>query len=41
MTDKEGDIHHIKVSSSPEPHQKRIYDMLGAKDSLGKVHLKL
>ena len=41
MTDKEGAIHHIRVSSSPETHQKKIYDMLGVKDRLGKVHLKL
>ena len=41
MTDKEGAIHHIRVSSSPETHQKKIYDMLGIKDRLGKVHLKL
>ena len=41
MTDKEGAIHHIRVSSSPETHQKKIYDMLGVVDRLGKVHLKL
>ena len=41
MTDSEGAIHHIRVSSSPETHQKKIYDMLGVKDRLGKVHLKL
>ena len=41
MTDSDWGIHHIRVSSSPEPHQKRVYDMLGAKDPLGKVHLKL
>lgn len=41
VSDKDGKIHHIRVSSSPEPHQKRIYDMLGIRDPLGKVHLKL
>ena len=41
MTDKEGAIHHIRVSSSPETHQKKIYDILAVKDRLGKVHLKL
>ena len=41
MTDKEGAIHHIRVSSSPEPHHKKIYDMLAVKDPLGKMHLKL
>jgi len=41
MTDKEGVIHHIRVSSSPETHHKKIYDILAVKDPLGKVHLKL
>jgi transposase len=41
MTDKDGGIHHIRISSSPEPHQKAVYDMLGIKDPLGKVHLRL
>jgi len=41
MTDKEGAIHHIRVSSSPETHQKKIYDLLGVKDRLGKIHLRL
>jgi transposase len=41
MTGSDGAIHHIRVSSSPEPHQKAVYDMLGIKDPLGKVHLKL
>ena len=41
MTDKEGAIHHIRVSSSPETHHKKIYDILVVKDPLGKVHLKL
>jgi transposase len=41
MTDSDGSIHHIRVSSSPEPHQKRAYEMLCVKDPLGKIHLKL
>jgi transposase len=41
MTDKNGAIHHIRVSSSPEPHHRKIYDMLGIADPLGKIHLKL
>jgi len=41
MSDKNGAIHHIRVSSSPEPHHRKIYDMLGIADPLGKVHLKL
>ena len=41
VTDKEGAIHHIRVSSSSETHHKKIYDILAVKDPLGKVHLKL
>ena len=41
MSGSDGAIHHIRVSSSPEPHHKKIYDMLGIADPLGKVHLKL
>ncbi len=41
MSDEKGAIHHIRVSSSPEPHHRKIYDMLGIADPLGKVHLKL
>jgi transposase len=41
MTDKEGAIHHIRVSSSPETHHKKIYDILAVKNPLGKVHLRL
>lgn len=41
VTDKEEAIHHIRVSSSPETHHKKIYDILDVKDRLGKVHLKL
>jgi len=41
MTDSDEKIHHIRVSSSPEPRQKAVYDMLGIKDPLGKVHLRL
>lgn len=41
MSDKGGAIHHIRVSSSPESHHRKIYDMLGIADPLGKVHLKL
>jgi len=41
MSGSDGAIHHIRVSSSPEPHHKKIYGMLGIADPLGKVHLKL
>jgi len=41
MADSEGGIHHIRLSSAPEVAHQKIYDMLGIKDNLGKVHLKL
>lgn len=41
MADSEGAIHHIRLSSTPETNHQQIYDMLGIKDSLGKIHLKL
>ncbi|MHB1336813.1 MAG: IS1634 family transposase [Candidatus Humimicrobiaceae bacterium] len=41
MADSDGGIHHIRLSSTPEASHQEIYDMLGIKDNLGKVHLKL
>ena len=41
MADSNGGIHHIRLSSTPEPSHQEIYDMLGIKDSLGKIHVKL
>jgi len=41
MADCEGAIHHIRLSSTPETNHQQIYDMLGIKDNLGKIHLKL
>jgi len=41
MVDSEGKIHHIRLSSTPETNHQQIYDMLGIKDNLGKIHLKL
>jgi len=41
MADSDGGIHHIRLSSTPEPSHQEIYDMLGIKDNLGKVHMKL
>ena len=41
MADSDGGIHHIRLSSVPEVSHQEIYDMLGIKDNLGKVHLKL
>jgi len=40
MSDSEGGIHHIRLSSTPETNHQQIYDMLGIKDNLGKIHLK-
>jgi hypothetical protein len=41
MTDSDGAIHNIRVSFSSELRHKKTYDMLGIKDPLDKVHLKL
>jgi transposase len=41
MTDKDGGIHHIRVSSAPEEIHRKIYDLLEVKDPLKKIHLKL
>jgi transposase len=41
MADSDGGIHHIRLSSTPEPSHCKIYDMLGIKDKLGKIHVKL
>lgn len=40
MADSDGGIHHIRLSSTPEISHQRIYDMLGIKDKLGKIHVK-
>ncbi|MHB8345369.1 MAG: hypothetical protein ACYDED_14190 [Ferrimicrobium sp.] len=34
LTSDEGLIHHIRVSSTPEPNQRRIYDQCNIKDPL-------
>ncbi len=41
MADEKADIHHIRISSTPEVSHQQIYDALGIKDRLGKIHLKL
>jgi len=41
MTDKDGGIHHIRVSSSPEEIHRKIYNLLEIKDPLKRIHLKL
>jgi len=37
----DGNIHHIRVSSRPEPRHREIYNLLGIKDPLKRIHLKL
>lgn len=41
MSDKDGGIHHIRVSSAPEEIHRKIYDLLEVGDPLKKIHLKL
>jgi transposase len=41
MADEKGAIHHIRLSGAPEVSHQQIYDALGIKDRLGKIHLKL
>lgn len=41
MRDKDGGIHHIRVSSTPESRHQEIYNLLEIKDPFKKIHLKL
>lgn len=41
MSSKDGEIHHIRVSSTPEPRHQEIYNLLDIKDPLKRIHLKL
>jgi transposase len=41
MASEKGAIHHIRLSGAPEVSHQKIYDALGIKDNLGKIHLKL
>ena len=34
LTDKKAQVHHLRISSSPDPVQRKIYDILGVKDPL-------
>jgi transposase len=38
LTDDKDQIHHLRVSSVPEPEHKEIYDALGVKDKLPRHH---
>ena len=38
FTDDKDQIHHLRVSSVPEPEHKEIYDALGVKDKLPRHH---
>jgi len=41
LTGTDGNIHHTRVSSRPEPRHREIYNLLQIKDPLKKIHLKL
>ena len=41
LTGTDGDIHHTRVSSRPEPRHREIYDLLKIKDPLKRIHLKI
>lgn len=41
LTDAEGEIHHLRVSSQPEPSHRKIYAILGVSDPLGQIHTKV
>ena len=34
LTDDKERVHHLRISSSPDPAQKKIYEILGVKDPL-------
>ncbi|MHB8345498.1 MAG: IS1634 family transposase, partial [Ferrimicrobium sp.] len=37
LTNDEGIVNHIRVSSIPEPTQRQIYSLLGVKDPLKRI----
>jgi transposase len=41
LTGTDGGIYHTRVSSRPEPGHRKIYNLLGIKDSLKRIHLEL
>jgi transposase len=38
MTAENGNVHHIRLSGTPESEHKKIYDILGFKDPLKKIN---
>ena len=40
LTDAKGEIHHLRVSSQPEPSHRDIYAIFGVSDPLGRIHTK-
>ena len=34
LTDNQAQIHHLRISSTPDPAQRKIYEILGVKDPL-------
>jgi hypothetical protein len=41
LTGTDGSIYHTRVSSRPETRHREIYELLGIKDPLKRIHLKL
>ena len=41
LTGTDGGIYHTRVSSRPETRHREIYELLGIKDPLKRIHLKL
>ncbi|MHB8189590.1 MAG: hypothetical protein ACYDHP_04035 [Ferrimicrobium sp.] len=37
LTNDQGVVTHLRVSSVPEPTQRQIYALLGVKDTLGRI----
>ncbi len=37
LTSDEGIVNHIRVSSVPEPTQRKIYSLLGVRDPLKRI----
>jgi len=37
ITEKNGSVHHIRLSGTPESEHKKIYDILGVKDPLKRI----
>ena len=38
LRDDKNQVHHLRISSTPDPTQREIYSLLGIKDPLGRKH---